>query len=92
VKNKLTNTDTIISFFPKRWGRNVPDFSGIYTSIRHRLDRLRIGEIKSVYDLGLIIMNQCSTVFFDHAALADDRPPLLDGFASTIAQLVRPMF
>jgi hypothetical protein len=50
------------------------------------------GEIRSVYDLGLIIMNQCSTVFFDHTAPADDRPLVLDGFASTIAQLVRPMF
>jgi hypothetical protein len=37
-------------------------------------------------------MNQCSTVLFDHAAPADDRPLLLDGFASTIAQLVRTMF
>jgi hypothetical protein len=80
--------DTIISFFPRRWGRNKPDFSGVHKGIRSRLEHLRPGEIQSIYDLSLIIMNQSSTVFFDRTKPADARPQVLDIFANAIAHVV----
>jgi hypothetical protein len=80
--------DTIISFFPRRWGRNKPDFSGVHRGIRSRLEHLRPGEIQSIHDLTLIIMNQCSTVFFDRTKPADARPQVLDIFANAIAHVV----
>lgn len=78
---------TIFSFFPRRWGRNKPDFSGVHKSIRSKLEHLRAGEIQSVYDLALLIMNQCSMVFFDRTKPADDRPQVLDLFANAIANV-----
>lgn len=43
--------DTILTAFPKRWGRNKPDSSGIHKSLRERLDRVG-GEVTSVWHLG----------------------------------------
>ncbi|KAE9371635.1 hypothetical protein N431DRAFT_441610 [Stipitochalara longipes BDJ] len=83
----ILDDNTIISFFPRRWGRNKPDFSGVHRGIRSRLEHLRPGEIQSVYDLALIIMNQCSTVFFDRTKPADARPQVLDIFANAIADV-----
>lgn len=79
---------TIISFFPRRWGRNKPDSSGVHKGIRARLEHIRSGEIQSAYDLALLIMNQCSTVFFDRTKPIDVRPQVLDIFANAIAHIV----
>lgn len=43
--------DTIITSFPRRWGRNKPDSSGIHKSLRDRLAHMD-GEIHSVWHLG----------------------------------------
>lgn len=54
VPFKLTegsNADTIITAFPRRWGRNKPDSSGIHKSLRDRLNRMD-GEVTSVWHLG----------------------------------------
>jgi hypothetical protein len=42
---------TIITSFPRRWGRNKPDSSGVHKSLRDRL-QLSQGKINSVYHLG----------------------------------------
>ena len=47
----LTHIDTIITAFPKRWGRNKPDDSGVHKSIRVRLETAQ-DSIKSIYHLG----------------------------------------
>jgi hypothetical protein len=44
--------DTIITSFPRRWGRNKPDPSGVHKSLRERLENTPEEEIQSVYDLG----------------------------------------
>lgn len=80
--------DTIISSFPRRWGRNKPDWSGVHKGIRARLDHLREGEIQSVYDMALLIMNQCSTVFFDRSKPVDERPEVLDIFSNALSHVV----
>lgn len=47
---QLTFTeDTIITAFPKRWGNNKPDSSGIHKSLR---ERLCYSEITSIWHLG----------------------------------------
>jgi len=45
--------DTIISSFPRRWGRNKPDPSGVHKSLRERLAQIPEREIQSIYDLGM---------------------------------------
>ena len=56
---------TIITSFPRRYGYNKSDMSGIHKSIRNRLKSARKNQIKSVYDLALIILDECSNTFFD---------------------------
>jgi hypothetical protein len=86
--NDSDKPDTIITSFPRRWGRNKPDHSGVHKGIRARLDHLRIGQVQSVYDLALLIMNQCSTVFFDLTKPVDERPEVLDIFSNALSHVV----
>ena len=88
VKFNADEADTIISSFPRRWGRNKPDWSGVHKGIRGRLDHLREGEIQSVYDMALLVMNQCSTVFFDRTKPVDERPEVLDIFSNALSHVV----
>ncbi|CZT41654.1 uncharacterized protein RSE6_01413 [Rhynchosporium secalis] len=87
IQRDANLSDTIISSFPRRWGRNKPDWSGVHKGIRARLDHLREGEIQSVYDMALLIMNQCSTVFFDRTKPVDERPEILDIFSNALSHV-----
>ncbi|KAI9646050.1 hypothetical protein NHQ30_005488 [Ciborinia camelliae] len=80
--------DTIITSFPRRLGRNKPDSSGVHRCIRSRLENLRPGQVNSVYDLALLIINECSMVFFDRTKPTDERPEVLDIFADAISYVV----
>jgi hypothetical protein len=82
------HVDTIITSFPKRYGRNKPDPSAVHKSIRLRLKSYRKNEIRSVYDLALIIVDQCSRVFFDRRKTADRQPQVMDILASAIGNVV----
>ncbi|KAH8594211.1 hypothetical protein B0O99DRAFT_687855 [Bisporella sp. PMI_857] len=83
----VLDDNTIISFFPRRWGRNKPDWSGVHKGIRSLLAHLHVGQIESVYDLALLIMDQCSTVFFDSTKSVDERPELLDIFTNALSYI-----
>ncbi|KAF7554998.1 hypothetical protein G7Z17_g2492 [Cylindrodendrum hubeiense] len=52
--------------FPRRWGRNKPDSSGVHKS------------------LPLLIIDQCSRVFFDRTQPTDNRPEVMDLFAQAV--------
>ncbi len=56
---------TIITAFPKRYGFNKHDLSGVHRSIRARLQSARKNQIRSVYNLALIILDECSNTVFD---------------------------
>ncbi|RAL60755.1 hypothetical protein DID88_009860 [Monilinia fructigena] len=80
----ILDENTIITSFPRRLGHNKPDSSGVHRCIRSRLDNIRQGQINSIYDLALLIMNECSTLFFDRTKPIDERPEVLDIFANAI--------
>ncbi|RYP58440.1 hypothetical protein DL770_010426 [Monosporascus sp. CRB-9-2] len=99
----ILDDNTIITSFPRRWGRNKPDPSGVHKTLRERLET-RKEEIKSIYHLGissfpfifpahsdnptaLIIIDQCSRVFFDRTKPLDQRPEVMDLFASAIGNV-----
>ncbi|RYP46241.1 hypothetical protein DL768_007508 [Monosporascus sp. mg162] len=82
----ILDDNTIITSFPRRWGRNKPDSSGVHKSLRERLEAKR-DEIKSIYHLALIIVDQCSRVFFDRTKPLDERPEVMDLFASAIGHV-----
>jgi hypothetical protein len=48
----------------------------------------RKNEIRSIYDLALIIIDECSKVFFDRAKTADRQPQMMDLFAEAIGKVV----
>ncbi|KUJ13404.1 uncharacterized protein LY89DRAFT_721425 [Mollisia scopiformis] len=83
----ILDGNTIITSFPRRWGRNKPDPSGVHKSLRERLEATSSEEIQSVYDLALIIIDQCSRVFFDRTKPLDQRPEVMDLFASAIGNV-----
>ncbi|UKZ69360.1 uncharacterized protein TrAtP1_010368 [Trichoderma atroviride] len=78
----ILGEDTIITSFPRRWGRNKPDSSGVHKSLRQILAKKK--DIRSVYHLALLIIDQCSKVFFDRTQPTDDRPEVMDLFAQAI--------
>lgn len=84
----ITHSDTILTSFPRRWGRNKPDPSGVHKSLRERLSHIEDDRIHSVYDLALIIIDQCSRVFFDRTKPIDQRPEVMDIFSNAIAHVV----
>lgn len=61
----VLDEETIITSFPRRYGVNKHDLSGVHRSIRQRLKSVRKNQIRSVYDLALIILDECSNTFFD---------------------------
>lgn len=48
----------------------------------------RPNEIRSAYDLALIVIDQCSRVLFDSVKTADRQPQVMDLFASAIGNIV----
>ena len=82
--------DTIISAFPRRWGRNKPDPSAVHRAIRDHLGAIDKSRINSIYDLALIIIDECSKVFFDRTK-PDLRPEVVDIYSSAISKIVIPI-
>lgn len=66
-----------------------PDVSAVHKCIRTRLENARDDEIRSVFDLAIVIMDQCSRVFFDRTLPADQQPLVMDSFANAIGKVVR---
>ncbi|TVY93931.1 hypothetical protein LAWI1_G000709, partial [Lachnellula willkommii] len=83
----VLDENTIITCFPKRWGKNKPDESAVQKCIRTRLREARIDEVRSVHDLALIIIDQCSRVFFDRTQPTDMQPQVMDAFANAIGRV-----
>jgi hypothetical protein len=84
----ILDGQTIITSFPKRYGSWKNDQSGVHKSIRMRLERARQNQIRSVFDLGLIILDECSNTFFNRAKTSDRQPQVIDTFAEAIGNLV----
>ncbi len=82
-----TRSGTIISSFPRRWGRNRPDPSAIHKSLRTRLQYVRQGEISTAYDLALVIVDETSRVFFDRTKTDRSQPNLVELFNAAIRDL-----
>ncbi|KAI0024073.1 hypothetical protein F4780DRAFT_769011 [Xylariomycetidae sp. FL0641] len=78
---------TIITCFPKRYGVNKHDTSGVHKSIRMRLQDNGPDQIRTVFDMGLLILDECSKTFFDRTKFVDDQPQVLESFSKAIGNL-----
>ena len=86
----ILDENTILTCFPRRYGIGKKDPSGVHHSIRRRLkDQTNpANHIRSVFDLGLIIIEQCFDTFFDRKKTNDKRPQIMDIFAESIGRVV----
>ncbi|GAP83012.2 putative ankyrin repeat protein [Rosellinia necatrix] len=82
----ILDANTIITCFPKRYGANKNDASGIHKSIRSRVDE--IGDIHTVFELGLIILDECSKTFFNRTKTLDRRPQVINEFSRAIGNIM----
>lgn len=58
---------TLITCFPRRYGVNKKDPSGVHHLVRRHLKNIRQEHIRTVFDLALIVLIQVTNVFFDRA-------------------------
>ncbi|KAK4238609.1 hypothetical protein C8A03DRAFT_43673 [Achaetomium macrosporum] len=82
----ILDENTILTAFPRRWARNKPDPSAVHRAIRDHLGSVDNSQIRSIYDLALIIVDECSKVFFDRTK-PDLRPEVVDMFGSAISNV-----
>ncbi|CAM1509028.1 Fc.00g027670.m01.CDS01 [Cosmosporella sp. VM-42] len=78
---------TIITCFPRRYGMNRQDSSGVYKSIRLRLEKAGSSRIHSAYDLALIIIDECSNIFFDRTKTDLRQPQMIEIFSEAIGNM-----
>lgn len=84
----ILDRKTIITCFPRRYGTNKQDSSGVHKSIRVRLEDNASEQIRSVFDLALIILDECSNTFFNRTKTSDLQPQLIDEFSNAIGNIV----
>lgn len=84
----ILDRNTILTCFPRRYGTNKQDISGVHKSIRIRLKEDESVRINSVYDLALIIIDECFDTFFDRTKKVDRQPQVIDEFSKAIGNIV----
>ena len=61
----ILDEQTIITSFPGRYGDDQ-HLNGIHKSIR---DRLKNADVRSVFDIALVVLTECSTAFLDRTRI-----------------------
>lgn len=79
---------TIITCFPKRYGHNREDQSGVNKAIRVRLGNVDPKQINSAFDVALIIVDECCRMFFDRSKTRYLQPQVMDIFSEAIGMVV----
>lgn len=86
----ILDNDTILTCFPQRYGLSDKDPSGVHQSIRTRVKTRNNtdNQIRSIFDLALIILDECFSTFFNKTKTSDKRPQVMDMFAESIGRVV----
>ncbi|KAI0835885.1 hypothetical protein F5Y06DRAFT_298986 [Hypoxylon sp. FL0890] len=84
----ILDAKTIITCFPKRYGANKHDASAIHKSIRVRVQNSGPDQIRTVFDLALIIIDECSGSLFDRTKAMDRQPQVVDAFSKAIGNIM----
>ncbi|KAI1771434.1 hypothetical protein F4818DRAFT_454561 [Hypoxylon cercidicola] len=83
----ILDANTIITCFPKQYGADTQDSSGIHKSIRMRLQDSD-PDIRTVFDIALIIIDECSKALFDRTNMIDRQPQVIDIFSKAIGAIM----
>ncbi|KAI1305085.1 hypothetical protein F5Y03DRAFT_395148 [Xylaria venustula] len=84
----ILDGQTLITCFPKRYGANKQDYSGVHKSIRTTLENLDSNQPRTVFELALIVLDECTKTFFDRAKLRDRQPQVIDEFSKAIGNIM----
>ncbi len=84
----ILDSKTLITCFPKRYGANKQDWSGVHKSIRTSLENLGSNQIRTVFELALIVLDECTKTFFDRTKFLDRQPQVIDEFSKAIGNIV----
>ncbi|KAF4811532.1 hypothetical protein CGCSCA5_v009772 [Colletotrichum siamense] len=82
----ILDGQTIITSFPGKYGRDENGFD-VHRSIRDRIRSATQNEIRSVFDLGLIIFDECANGLLSYSLDSNQKPRVLDIFTETISNL-----
>lgn len=63
----ILDEKTLITCFPRRYGVNRKDPSGVHHLVRRHLKNIRQEQIRTVFDLALIVLVEVTNIFFDRA-------------------------
>ncbi|KAF9871184.1 hypothetical protein CkaCkLH20_11353 [Colletotrichum karsti] len=83
----ILDKNTILTSFPQRYGEDRQNASGVHKSIRRRLEQAKSNQIRSVFDLALVILDECANDVFNQEAAQDPKPPIIDIFSRSIGDL-----
>lgn len=84
----ILDAKTIITCFPKRYGTNKQDTSAVHKSIRVHLQDSSPDQIRTVFDLALVIIDECSNTFFNKTKTGDRLPQVLHAFSTAVGNIV----
>jgi hypothetical protein len=60
----VLDENTLITSFPRRYGFNKSDISGCHRRIRVRFKNARKNQIRTIWDMALIVLDECLNTFF----------------------------
>ncbi|KAK6953606.1 hypothetical protein Daesc_005911 [Daldinia eschscholtzii] len=80
----ILDADTIITCFSKRYGSNKQDISAVHKSIRIRMQDSSPDQVRTAFDLGLIIIDECINTLFDQIKTAGRQPHVIEAFTKAI--------
>ncbi|KAF3067199.1 hypothetical protein GL218_08506 [Daldinia childiae] len=84
----VLDAKTIITCFPKRYGSNKQDSSAVHKSIRVRIQEIGHDQIRTAFDLGLIIIDECINTLFNRARTTSRQPQVIDAFSKAIGNIM----
>ncbi|KAI8959193.1 hypothetical protein F5Y11DRAFT_14258 [Daldinia sp. FL1419] len=84
----ILDAETIITCFPKRYGSNKQDSSAVHKSIRVRIQDIGLDQIRTAFDLGLIIIEECVNTLFNQSKTSGRQPRVIDAFSETIGNIM----
>ncbi|KAK8122833.1 hypothetical protein PG984_011503 [Apiospora sp. TS-2023a] len=82
----ILNSNTIITCFPDQYGSQRHESLGVDRNIRARME-ISNSQLGSVFDLGLIIIDECSNAIFDRTKASGGQPELVDVFSAAIGNI-----
>ncbi|KAM7205840.1 hypothetical protein V8F33_000670 [Rhypophila sp. PSN 637] len=83
----ILDEKTLVTCFPRRYGVNRKDPSGVHHLVRKHLKNIRQEHIRTVFDLALIVLIEVTNVFFDRAKTPDHQPQVIDIFVDAIGEI-----